>query len=80
MCCLEVFCTNSSFDSMDCQKLMLWINFSENCFDFFKNLFNFLFDAIEKQCIINLRGSARGVIVIVVGNGHGDTSSSPGRD
>ena len=23
---------------------------------------------------------ARGVIVIVVGNGHGDTSSNPGRD
>ena len=23
---------------------------------------------------------ARGVMVIVVGNGHGDTSSSPGRD
>ncbi len=26
-----------------------------------------------------LRG-ARGVIVIVVGNGHGDTSSNPGRE
>ena len=25
-------------------------------------------------------GSARGVMVIVVGNGHGDTSSNPGRD
>ena len=24
--------------------------------------------------------SARGVVVIVVGNGHGDTSSNPGRD
>ena len=24
------------------------------------------------------RGSARGVMVIVVGNGHGDTSSNPG--
>ena len=23
---------------------------------------------------------ARGVVVIVVGNGHGDTSSNPGRD
>ena len=30
--------------------------------------------------IIHLRGGARGVIVIVVGNGHGDTSSNPGRD
>ena len=27
-----------------------------------------------------LTGGARGVIVIVVGNGHGDTSSNPGRD
>ena len=26
------------------------------------------------------RGGARGVMVIVVGNGHGDTSSNPGRD
>ena len=25
-------------------------------------------------------GGARGVMVIVVGNGHGDTSSIPGRD
>ena len=25
-------------------------------------------------------GGARGVVVIVVGNGHGDTSSKPGRD
>ena len=26
------------------------------------------------------RGGARGVIVIVAGNGHGDMSSNPGRD
>ena len=26
------------------------------------------------------KGVARGVIVIVVGNGHGNTSSNPGRD
>ena len=25
-------------------------------------------------------GGARGVVVIVVGNGHGDTVSNPGRD
>ena len=25
-------------------------------------------------------GGARGVVIIVVGNGHGDTSSNPGRD
>ena len=29
---------------------------------------------------IILNGGAGGVIVIVVGNGHGDTSSNPGRD
>ena len=27
-----------------------------------------------------LFGGARGVMVIVLGNGHGDTSSNPGRD
>ena len=30
--------------------------------------------------IISIKGGARGVMVIVVGNGHGDTSSNPGRD
>ena len=25
-------------------------------------------------------GGARGVMIIVIGNGHGDTSSNPGRD
>ena len=29
---------------------------------------------------LNNLKSARGVMVIVVGNGHGDTSSNPGRD
>ena len=28
----------------------------------------------------NYTVGARGVVVIVVGNGHGDTSSNPGRD
>ena len=28
----------------------------------------------------NENGGARGVMVIVVGNGHGDTSSNPGRE
>ena len=27
-----------------------------------------------------LSGGARGLMVIVAGNGHGDTSSNPGRD
>ena len=30
--------------------------------------------------IIQYPGGARGVIAIVVGNGHGDTNSNPGRD
>ena len=29
---------------------------------------------------ITITGGAGGVMVIVVGNGHGDTSSNPGRD
>ena len=29
---------------------------------------------------LKIIGGARGVIVIVAGNGHGDTSSNPGRD
>ena len=29
---------------------------------------------------MKLYGGARGVMVTVVGNGHGDTSSNPGRD
>ena len=30
--------------------------------------------------LITYNGGARGVMVIVVGNGHTDTSSNPGRD
>ena len=32
------------------------------------------------QWLICHHGGARGVMVIVVGNGYGDTSSNPGRD
>ena len=32
---------------------------------------------LEKRATL---GGARGVMVTVVGNGHGDTSSNPGRD
>ena len=28
----------------------------------------------------HIQGCARGVMVIVIGNGHGDTSSNPGQD
>ena len=31
-------------------------------------------------CLGYVQGGARGVMVIVVGNGHGDTSSNPWRD
>ena len=34
---------------------------------------------ISKLFVDNIFGGARGVMVIVVGNGHGDTSSNPGR-
>ena len=35
---------------------------------------------VHRMFIKYIFGGARGVIVIVVGNGHGDTSSNPGRD
>ena len=35
---------------------------------------------IKEVVYKTIRGGARGVMVIVVGNGHGDTSSNPGRD
>ena len=35
---------------------------------------------IELSCIKMVLGCARGVMVIFVGNGHGNTSSNPGRD
>ena len=34
----------------------------------------------ETEHHINIDHHARGVVVIVVGNGHGDTSSNPGPD
>ena len=34
---------------------------------------------MEYPFITMTLGGARGVMVIVVGNGHGDTSSNPGR-
>ena len=33
-----------------------------------------------KEKKFEVEGGARGVMVIVVGNGHGDTSSNPGRE
>ena len=34
---------------------------------------------VRKPLMIKINGGARGVMVIVVGNGHGDTSSNPGQ-
>ena len=39
-----------------------------------------LFQYIYIYIYIYIYGGARGVMVIVVGNGHGDKSSNPGRD
>ena len=46
-----------------------------------KRLTNFSFAWLVRfHGISTIVGGARGVMVIVVGNGHGDTSSNPGRD
>ena len=37
--------------------------------------------ALTKKCCLNIYiGGAHGAVVIVVGNGHGNTSSNPKRD
>ena len=54
-------------------------NFSLN-----KNIINSTFENLKCHCMHKsnhyYRGGVRGVMVIVVGNGHGDMSSNPGRD
>ena len=44
----------------------------------YKNMVNYV--GYFCSLLITIRGGARGVMVTVVGNGHGDTSSNPGRD
>ena len=39
-----------------------------------------LWDTYTHLNILSKSGGAHGVMVIVVGNAHGDTSSNPGRD
>ena len=39
-----------------------------------------LHDYLQMLIITKLKGGARGVVIIVAGNGHGDTSSNPERD
>ena len=66
-------------------------NFRTNCFEIIKwsdELRFFLYSNVREGCpkisgeklLSESSGGARGVMVIVVGNGHGDTSSNPGRD
>ena len=61
------------------------------CMVNFQSITQFLFEvSLYKPCpgvlwrnlaSLSLKnGGARGVVVIVVGNGHGETSSNPGRD
>ena len=45
----------------------------------FNFLSSLLFHFSDFLCCL-IAGGGRGVMVIVVGNGHGDTSSNPGRD
>ena len=47
--------------------------------DIFTIIFRVL-DIIFNLNISNNKGGARGVMIIVVGNGHGDTRSNTGRD
>ena len=44
-------------------------------FDFMQNT-----RCVRIKGFIKIKGGARGVMVIIVGHGHGDTSSNPGRD
>ena len=39
-----------------------------------------LLEQIKRSVNSWFNSDARGVMVIVIGNGHGDTSSNPGRD
>ena len=41
---------------------------------------NLLIIQLRNMYVYKNEGGARGVMVIVVGNGHGDTSSNPGLD
>ena len=53
------------------------------CMYYFKDFYtkqNFILSVSYLMAIKRYSGGARGVMVIIVGNGHGDTSSNPGRD
>ena len=50
---------------------------NSQCTELLKFFFNVTF--INSTCHIRHHTTIRGVVVIVVGNGHGDSSSNPGR-
>ena len=50
-----------------------------NTLGFLKNVF-LIISLCFSIMLSHTGGGARGVMVIVVGNGHGNTSSNPGRD
>ena len=57
---------------------MLTLENCIHCTSIFKFLYSFL-RIYDVQLYIKL-GGVRGAMVIVVGNGHGNMSSNPGRD
>ena len=62
--------------------VFIWYNLLQ---DSFLQLYSFMFARVQTwlidfNCMVTLYGGARGVMVIVIGNGHGDMSSNPGRD
>ena len=76
----QIFISNAIFSSSFLEYQIIYFNFNYSIIDissftaiFFLELFNL--NELGKQC-----GGACGVKVIVVGNGHGDTSSNLGRD
>ena len=65
-----------------CQKSYLHIawEWEENPAPIFCSFNRYLSLSPRSPLYILFSGGARGVMDIVVGNGHGDTSSNPGRD
>ena len=64
----EILCTDSFADSTELESVV-WINFSENCFDFPKYFLNFRFDTLEKQSIIHLgRNRRKSYASVVLGD------------
>ena len=60
--------------------LYFFFFFTENAFGVFLVLLTLIYQELIPIRDNSVCGGARGVMVIVVGNGHGDTNSNPGRD